>query len=253
MRRSLIFYQNERNILPENKTKILIGVYLVLTCYLLRIFSEIIHEILGHGLPTVLFGGSIEAVHISLISPFDTSHITLNQNNLSYEQYLLAVSGGMVFDLTLSFLLQSILLLKRLEWKITISMVWLAYWCYSNDTGIIIGNALMGGEGDMTEIIEAGIISAPFALILGITLYFLGFFLISTIIRRMLIYYSIEKQKVKFYILIFWMIVPFNVVLYILKTGFISTIMIGIIPLITSYLLEFQVLPRLDEENKIGI
>jgi hypothetical protein len=81
----------------------------------------------------------------------------------------------------------------------------------------------------------------------GVILYFLGFFLISSIIRRMLIFYSIEKSRVKFYILIFWTIVPINIVLYILKTGLVSTIILGIIPLIASYILEFQLLPRMEE------
>jgi hypothetical protein len=194
-----------------------------------------------------LFGGSIEGVHISLISPFDTSHINLDQNNLTYGQYLISVSGGIIIDLTLSFLLQGILFLRNLEWKFSIPMVWLAYWSHSNDTGIIIGNALTGGAGDMTDLIEAGIISAPLALMFGVILYFLGFFLISSIIRRMLIFYSIEKSRVKFYILIFWTIVPINIVLYILKTGLVSTIILGIIPLIASYILEFQLLPRMEE------
>ncbi|UCE12902.1 MAG: hypothetical protein JSV04_12005 [Candidatus Heimdallarchaeota archaeon] len=184
-----------------------------------------------------------------MVSPLDTSHITLDQTNLSYQQYLLAVSGGMIVDLTLSFLLQGILLLRRFEWKLSIPMLWLAYWCHSNDNGIIIGNALTGAEGDMTGLIEAGIFSSSFALILGIFLYFLGFFLISTIIRRLLISYSIERPKAGFYILFFWTIVPFNVVLYILKTGLVSTIIIGIIPLITLYILEFQVLPRIDDKK----
>jgi hypothetical protein len=126
-------------------------------------------------------------------------------------------------------------------------MVWLAFWCHSNDTGIIIGNALSGGEGDMTDLIVAGIIPAPLALILGIILYFLGFFLISTIIRRMLLHYSIEKPKIKFYLLTFWMIVPLNIILYIFKTGFVSSIIIGLVPIIASYILEFQILPRIDE------
>ncbi|MFX0053181.1 MAG: hypothetical protein ACFE8U_18045 [Candidatus Hermodarchaeota archaeon] len=182
-----------------------------------------------------------------MISPLDTSHITLDQNNLTDEQYLLAVSGGMVVDLTLSFLLQIILLLKQFRWKFSIPMVWLSFWSHSNDTTIIIGNALTRGPGDLTELIEAGLISAPLALILGIILYFLGFFAISTIIRRMLLYYSFEKPKVKFYILLFWMIVPLNVVLYIFKTALISTIFIGLVPLITSYVLEFHVLTRMDE------
>jgi hypothetical protein len=198
----------------------------------------------------VVFGGRIEGVHISLISPLDTSHITLDQNNLTNEQYLIAVSGGMIVDLTLSFILQGILLLRRIEWKLSIPMVWLAYWCHSNDTGIIIGNALTGVEGDMTELIGARIISASFALILGIILYFLGFFLISAIIRRMLDDYSIEKPKIKYYILIFWMVVPLNIVLYIFKTGLVSTIIIGIIPLMGSYILEFQVLPRIEEKMR---
>ena len=231
----------------ENKTKILLLIYIILTCYLSRILSEIIHEVVGHGLTTVVFGGRIEGLHISLISPLDTSHITLDQTNLTYEQYLIAVSGGMVVDLTLSFILQIILLFRRIEWKISIPMVWLAYWCYSNDTGIIIGNALTGMEGDMTALIEAGIISAPIALSLGIILYFLGFFFISTIIRRMLLNYSVEKPKIRFYLLIFWMIVPFNIILYILKTGLISSIVIGLIPVLASYILEFQILPRIDE------
>jgi hypothetical protein len=201
--------------------------------------------VIGHGLITVLFGGRIEGLHISLISPLDTSHITLDQSNLTAEQYLLAISGGMVVDLTLSFLLQGILLLKRFEWKVFIPMVWLAFWLHSNDTAIIIGNALTRGPGDMTELIEAGTFSAPLALILGIILYFLGFFAISTIIRRMLIYYSLEKPKVKYYILLFWVIVPLNIVLYILKTGLISTIFIGLVPPITSYVVEFHVIPRM--------
>ncbi|MHA2347368.1 MAG: hypothetical protein ACXACP_11675, partial [Candidatus Hodarchaeales archaeon] len=167
-----------------------------------------------------------------MISPFDTSHINLDQNNLTYGQYLIAVSGGIIIDLTLSFLLQGILFLRNFEWKFSIPMVWLAYWSHSNDTSIIIGNALTGGAGDMTDLIEAGIISAPLALMFGVILYFLGFFLTSSIIRRMLIFYSIEEPRVKLYILIFWTIVPINIVLYILKTGLVSTIILGIIPLI---------------------
>jgi hypothetical protein len=244
-----------RKALSENQKKILIVIYVIFTCYTLRIFSEIIHEVFGHGLVTILFGGSIEAVHISLITPFDTSYITLDQSNLTYEQYLIAVSGGMIVDLTLSFLLQGILLLRQLDWKLATPTIWLAYWTHSNDTGIILGNALTGGEGDMTGLIEAGIISSSFALLLGIFLYFLGFFMISIIIRRLLVKNSIEKPKVKYYILIFWMIVPFNIVLYIIRTGFVSTIIIGIIPVITSYILEFQVLPRLNNRrnNKVEV
>jgi hypothetical protein len=101
----------------------------------------------------VLFGGKVNGVQISLISPLDTSYITLDQDNLTYEQQLIAVSGGMVVDLSISFLLQAILLLRRIDWKFSIPMVWLAYWCHSNDTGIIIGNALTGLEGDMTGLI----------------------------------------------------------------------------------------------------
>ncbi|MFX1506991.1 MAG: hypothetical protein ACFFDC_12880 [Promethearchaeota archaeon] len=59
----------------------------------MRIFSEIIHEVLGHGLITALFGGSIEGVHISLIFPLDTSYITLDQTNLTNDKFLFAVSG----------------------------------------------------------------------------------------------------------------------------------------------------------------
>jgi len=165
-----------RKFLEENRTKILILLYIILTCYLFRVISEIFHEILGHGLITVLFGGKVNGVQISLISPLDTSYITLDQDNLTYEQQLIAVSGGMVVDLSISFLLQAILLLRRIDWKFSIPMVWLAYWCHSNDTGIIIGNALTGLEGDMTGLIEAGVISAPLALMVGIILYFLGFF-----------------------------------------------------------------------------
>ncbi|MHA2224576.1 MAG: hypothetical protein ACXAC8_05200 [Candidatus Hodarchaeales archaeon] len=205
------------------------------------------HEILGHGFLTVLFGGSITGLHISLVTPLDTSFISLNQDNLSYLEYLIAVSGGVVVDLIISFLLQVILLLRKIKWQFSVPMIWLAYWCHSNETGIIIGNALSGVEGDITGLIEAGIISSPVALIIGIALYFLGFFLISTIIRRLLITNSLEKSKIKYYILFFWMIVPVNNILYFLKTGNVFSIIIGIIPLFVSYLLEFQVISRMDE------
>ncbi|MFX0182293.1 MAG: hypothetical protein ACFE95_04340 [Candidatus Hodarchaeota archaeon] len=246
----IIFSKEIREFLEENRTKIMIILYVILTCYLFRIISEIFHEILGHGLLTVLFGGKVNGIHISLISPLDTSHITLDQDNLTQEQQLIAVSGGIIIDLTISFLLQAILLLRRIEWKFSIPMLWLAFWCHSNETGIIIGNALTGLKGDMTGLIEAGVISSPIALMVGISLYFLGFFLISTIIRRLLADYSIDKSKIRYYIFIFWMIVPLNILLYILKTGYLSSLIIGLIPLVISYLLEFQIIPRM-EEGKI--
>ena len=232
-----------------NRKKILIILFLLLTGYLVRILSEISHELLGHGLFTVLFGGSIESVHISLISPFDISHITLNRDDLTFEQNLIVIASSMIVDLSLSFTIQIFLLIKRIDWKKSVPLIWFAFWCHNTETGIIIGNSVSRLEGDMTGLIEAGIISAAYAFVLGVILYFIGFVSLSTIIRRLLISESIDESKVGYYVLLIWMIVPLNVTLHALYTGFLLNILFGTIPVFTSLSLEFLIVPKISKNK----
>ncbi|MFW9994512.1 MAG: hypothetical protein ACFFD4_20885 [Candidatus Odinarchaeota archaeon] len=234
-----------------NRRTVIIVLYVLLTGYISRVISEVIHE-LGHGLLAVLFGVRIDYIHISLITPFDISLIDFNDSSLTLEQHLLVSAGGMIAGLTISFGLQLLLLVKRINWKIALPATWLAYWCYSNETGNILGGVLTPPRivdipGDMTKVMMNGTITiTPFmALVIFIILYFAGFFAISTILRRMA--KPAVGEEAKYLIVLFWVNVPLNIALYILTTGYIFAIIIGVIPVIVSYLLEFQVVRRVEK------
>ncbi|MFW9992675.1 MAG: hypothetical protein ACFFD4_11565 [Candidatus Odinarchaeota archaeon] len=226
-----------------NRKILIITAYVLITGYVVRVLSEIIHE-LGHGLATVIFGGRIEGVHISLITPLDISMIDLDKSGFTFEQDMITVAAGLILCLSLSFCLQFVLLVKKLDWRIAVPALWLAYWCYSTNTGIIL-DGVFGNPGDMTGLIEAGVMTPLLALITGVMLYFIGLFFISTIVRRML--RPVTGEKTRFLVVIFWINVPLNIALYILKTGYLFAIIIGLIPVVVSYLLEFHLIERLEK------
>jgi hypothetical protein len=43
--------------------------------FVTKVIGEIVHEVAGHGLFIVLFGGQITSIHISLLWPYELSYI----------------------------------------------------------------------------------------------------------------------------------------------------------------------------------
>ncbi len=41
--------------------------------FIMKILGEVIHEVMGHGLFILLFGGTITRVHISILWPYEPS------------------------------------------------------------------------------------------------------------------------------------------------------------------------------------
>lgn len=82
--------------------------------FLMKKIAEIIHEIFGHGLFVLLFGGEIVNVHISILWPYELSYINWRlPSTVTHLQLVWIYAGGIVICLFVSFLVQTFLFLKR--------------------------------------------------------------------------------------------------------------------------------------------
>ena len=43
--------------------------------FITKILGEVVHEVMGHGLFVLAFGGRISSINISLLLPYELSHI----------------------------------------------------------------------------------------------------------------------------------------------------------------------------------
>ncbi len=128
--------------------------------FIMKILGELIHEIMGHGLFVLLFGGTITKVNIALLWPYELSSIRFSPpaNGFAPWQEAWIAGGGILICLIISYLLQLFLSSRKSSWPISISLFWLAFWTFINPVGYLI----MGGTkpfGDVADLINRGILT----------------------------------------------------------------------------------------------
>ena len=179
--------------------------------FITKILGEVVHEIMGHGLFVLAFGGRITSVSISLLWPYKLSHIGFAPPSggfLPWQQALVD-GGGILMCLIVSFILQAILLSsfsKRGNWVVSSALFWLAFWTFINPAGYLV----VGGIkpfGDVASLISAGVMTQELAFILGLSIFLVNLFTLSTILRNVLRKAMVNKEA-RWSIVLFWLIVP---------------------------------------------
>lgn len=175
--------------------------------FITKILSEFVHEIFGHGLFVLLFGGKITHVYVSVLWPYDFSYIgwTL-PNDVTLVQIAWVYAGGILACLFASFLTQAFLLLKKIRWHFALPLFWFAFWTLVNSTGYLIIGGLTP-FGDVKDLINLGVLESFHFLVVGLTIFVVGFIVSSWILRRTLLE-LFAPVKASLGVALFWLIIP---------------------------------------------
>jgi len=179
--------------------------------FVTKILGEVVHEVLGHGLFVLAFGGRITSIKISLLWPYELSGIGFAAPSGGFLpwQEVLVDGGGILMCLIVSFVLQAILLLslsKRANWVVSAALFWLAFWTFLNPAGYLV----VGGIkpfGDVAKLISAGVMTKELAFILGLLIFLVSLFTLSIILRNVLRKAGVNEDA-RWSIVLFWLIVP---------------------------------------------
>jgi hypothetical protein len=179
--------------------------------FVTKILGEVVHEVMGHGLFVVAFGGRITNVSISLLWPYKLSQVGFAPPSSGFLpwQEVLVDGGGVLVCLIVSFILQLILLLsvsKRAHWVVSSALFWLAFWTFINPAGYLV----VGGIkpfGDVANLISAGVMTKEIAFILGLLVFLVSLFTLSIILRNVLRKAGVN-QDARWSIVLFWLVVP---------------------------------------------
>jgi hypothetical protein len=176
--------------------------------FIVKIVAEFVHEICGHGLFVLLFRGTIKAVYISVLWPYDLSRIDWSlPSNISSAQMAWVYAGGILVCLCVSFLTQVFLLVKKkTPWYFALALFWLAFWTLINSTGYFIIGGLTS-FGDIKELIALGVLTSLLSLLFGLAFFALGFVALSWILRKILTGLFTPKRA-SLGVCFFWLIIP---------------------------------------------
>jgi len=152
---------------------------------LMKIVSEILHEIGGHGFYVLLFGGRILGVQISPLWPLQSSHIWWSLPALGPLEKAFVVGGGILNGSVVSFVLQLLLFFRPQSWHLGAPLLWLAYWSYISSAGYLLSGGF-GPFGDVPELIAKGSLTRTSSFLLGLAVFTAGYVLLSLILRRLL-------------------------------------------------------------------
>ena len=205
--------------------------------FLMKIVSEIVHEVFGHGFFALLFGGRITGVHISLLWPYESSYIQCDLPSLSFWQIVMFIGGGILVCLIVSFAFQAFLLFKKLRWWLDSTLFWFAFWCFINPTGYLIIGGIMP-FGDVIELINLGVLTSPTAIAVGTLLFLIEFFVLSKILKSTLME-LFSRRRAGLGVVLFWFVVPFLTVLYMIGQArlLIGYLPISFLPVVASFLM----------------
>ena len=97
--------------------------------FILKIVSEIVHEVLGHGLLVLLMDGEIRGIKISLLWPLELSHASMRlpEGITSTELALIAAGGILACIITFFTSLLVLSFIKLEKWLSTTFFFWLAF------------------------------------------------------------------------------------------------------------------------------
>jgi hypothetical protein len=179
--------------------------------FVTKILGELVHEVMGHCLFVLAFGGRITGIKISLLWPYEASYIKFDPQPPGFLpwQMVLVYASGILVCLMVSFILQVILLSsfsKRANWVVSSTLFWLAFWTFVNTAGYLV----LGGIkpfGDVAYLISAGVMTQELAFILGLLIFLASLFSLSIILRNVLSKAGVKKDA-RWSIVLFWLIVP---------------------------------------------
>jgi hypothetical protein len=206
--------------------------------FVAKILGEVVHEVMGHGLFVVAFGGRITNISISLLWPYELSGIGFAPPSggfLPWQQVLIN-GGGILVCLVVSFILQLILLSSvstRANWVVSSTLFWLAFWTFINPAGYLV----VGGIkpfGDVANLISAGVMTKELAFILGLLIFLVSLFTLSLILRNVLRKAGVNKDA-RWSIVLFWLIVPLLTLFTVVGQGLPLLIaLLGFIPVLAA-------------------
>jgi len=190
--------------------------------FVTKILGEVVHEVMGHGLFVLAFGGRITSVSVSLLWPYELSHIGFAPPPLGFLpwQEVLVDGGGILMCLIVSFILQAILLLsfsKRGNWVVSSMLFWLAFWTFINPAGYLVIGGLKP-FGDVANLISAGVMTKELAFILGLLIFLVSLFSLSIILRNVLRKAGVNEEA-RWSIVLFWLIVPLLTLVSVVGLG----------------------------------
>ena len=213
--------------------------FFIFVGFIMKVVAEVMHELGGHGLYILLFGGRILRVRISLLWPLQSSYIWWSLPSLGHLERSFIVGGGILNCLIVYFSLQLLLLLRPQPWRFGVPLLWFSYWSYISSAGYLISGGY-GPFGDVAELIEMGILTNLTSLILGLAIFAVGYFLLSVILRR-LIAPIVSESMLGYAVAGFWLTTAFVVILTVLNPVVrapLTLIPIGFIPTFLWLILE---------------
>jgi hypothetical protein len=181
----------------------------IIIAFVTKIVGEIVHEVAGHGLFIILFGGQITSVHISLLWPYEFSYIGWSGSLMLWQQTWIA-GGGILVRFIVSGILQILLLFNLIkDWRIFTVFFWLAFWTFINPTGYLI----IGGIkpfSDVASLIADGVLTQTTSLLIGVAIFFIAFLSLSKILMIQLTATQIAKniKQLRLSLALFWTIIP---------------------------------------------
>lgn len=211
--------------------------------FLMKIVAEFIHEVLGHGVFVLFFGGEIADLHISVLWPYEFSYIRWYlPSNVSPVQSAWVYAGGVVICLVVSFLIVK----WQIRWHFSLMLFWLAFWTLISSTGYL----LIGGLapfGDIHNLIALGALTRFSSFLVGFIVFFLGFVALSLILRRTLTeLYPFKTASLG--VAAFWLTVPLLFIVMVaspehpLQTMYLP---LAFLPSLLSFIIESKlVLPK---------
>ena len=144
----------------------------------MKMVSEFVHEIMGHGFFVFLFGGQITRVFVSFFWPYELSSIEFS-GNFTVWQLTWIQGGGILMCLSVSFLLQILLLVGKVkDWRLMTFLFWLSFWAFINPAGYLI----LGGIrpfGDVESLIYYGVLSPSMSIVIGLVIFLISFLSLS--------------------------------------------------------------------------
>lgn len=208
--------------------------------FVMKVLGEVVHELLGHGFLVFLFGGQVTDFYISLFWPYEFSSVGWSTPNATPEQMTWIAGGGILVSVVVSYFIQILLLWRRVNWRFSVPLLWLSFWCYISASGYLIVGSVFP-FGDVEELIRLGALTSSSALVIGSVLFLTGFFILSKILRRTLSPFLNEKTR--WGVLAFWFVVPALVGLTMAGRGVFHFLLVpfGFVPILLSYVLEFQI------------
>ena len=190
--------------------------------FAMKVLGEVVHELMGHGLLVLLFGGTISSVHISLLWPYELSGIGFIAPPGGFQTWERALidGGGILACLLVSFISQALLLSRlsnRMHWLLSSTLLWLGFWTFINPAGYLI----IGGIepfGDIANLISAGFMTQTMALVLGLLIFLVGFLSLSRALKLVLRQAGVTMGE-KWSLAIFWSLIPLITALTLIGRG----------------------------------